>query len=475
MTNKESQLWGGRFKNSPSPALKAISSSIEFDWRLARFDLLQTWVHAQTLVDANILTLDDSEKLLVCLTKLSQEVAAEEVSFLNTDEDVHTAVERLVFERLPDIASKLRTGRSRNDQVATDFRLFIRHEIRELVNLLVDLSYVISSTARLVADLPSPGYTHLQRAQPVTLGHEIAKHLHPLLRDIERLQQLDPRIAVSPLGSGALSGSSYVVDTEKVAKRLGFDCAASNSIDAVSDRDFAVEFLFIASLIGTHLSRIAEEVILWTSKEFGFANLDDAWSTGSSLMPQKKNPDIAELTRGKSGRLVGNLVSLLITLKALPFAYNRDLQEDKEPVFDSFDQLKLILPALSGLLETLSFDWERISALSGADYSLATEVADYLVRQGVPFKDAHEITGELVMFAEEQKVSFSDLTDVQLSKISPHLDPGVRVCFSADVALKSRLSISGPAFDKVIAQIDNVEKQLVIVKLWSSQNPVVLL
>jgi argininosuccinate lyase len=301
-----------------------------------------------------------------------------------------------------------------------------------------------------------PGMTHLQHAQPVLLAHHLLAHVQALARDVERLQDWDKRAAVSPLGSGALAGSSLPLDPEAVARELGFDRPAANSIDAVSDRDFAAEFLFATALLGVHLSRIGEEIILWTTPEFGWARLDDAWSTGSSIMPQKKNPDIAELARGKSGRFIGNLTGLLTTLKGLPLAYDRDLQEDKEPVFDTVDQLLTLLPAVSGLVATLTFDSARLAAAAPAGFALATDVAEWLVRQGVAFREAHEISGAFVSYCEQRRVDLPALSDEQLAEIDPRLTPAVRNVLSVEGALQARSAVGGTSPERVAEQLANL-------------------
>ena len=328
-------LWGGRFSSGPSPELEALSRSVQFDWRLAPYDLLQTKAHASILAAAGLLDADEYAEVAGAIDQLGADVLSGVAQADAADEDVHSALERILVERLGSLGGKLRAGRSRNDQIATDLRLYLRVQARNIAQVVTGLQTALVQQAATYADAPAPGYTHLQRAQPVSFGHELAKHVHALSRDLDRLKDWDVRTSVSPLGSGALSGSALPLDPESVAEQLGFAAAASNSIDAVSDRDFVAEFLFVTAMIGVHLSRLGEEVCLWASKEFAWAKLHDSWSTGSSIMPQKKNPDIAELARGKSGRLIGDLTAVLTMLKGLPFAYNRDLQEDKEPAFDA--------------------------------------------------------------------------------------------------------------------------------------------
>ena len=456
----ETRLWGGRFASGPSPAMAALSLSVHFDWRLARYDLLQTAAHANVLLRAGLLSSEEHAQVMAAIDELAAEIAAGAVGPDARDEDVHTAVERSLLEKLGPLGGKLRAGRSRNDQVATDFRLYLRDAGDGLDAAIADLQMALLDQAEAHVDVASPGFTHLQHAQPVSLGHEIAKHVHALQRDRERLADWRRRANVSALGSGALAGSSLPLDPVAVAAELGFDRAAANSIDAVGDRDFVAEFLFVGAMLGVHLSRLAEEVILMTSPEFGWAQLDDAWSTGSSIMPQKKNPDIAELARGKSGRLIGNLTGLLATLKGLPFAYNRDLQEDKEPAFDTVEQLLLVLPAMTGMIATLRFDTERISALAPQGFALATEIADWLVMRGMPFREAHEVAGACVAAAEARGVELWDLSDEELTAASPALTGEVRAVLSADAALAARNQPGGTAPDRVREQLQQLRSSI---------------
>jgi argininosuccinate lyase len=447
------RLWGGRFAGGPSDALTKLSLSVHFDWRLAQYDLRASKAHARVLHSAGLLTDDGATRMLLALDELSETVRTGEFRPTVADEDVHTTLERGLLERLGALGGKLRAGRSRNDQVATDLRLYLRDHVRKLVLAVADLETALMGQAQAHEGVPMPGMTHLQHAQPVLLGHHLLAHVHALARDVDRLRDWDKRAAVSPLGSGALAGSSLPLDPQAVAMELGFDRPAANSIDAVSDRDFAAEFLFATALLGVHLSRIGEEVILWATPEFGWVRLDDAWSTGSSIMPQKKNPDIAELARGKSGRFIGNLTGLLTTLKGLPLAYDRDLQEDKEPVFDTVDQLLTLLPAVTGLIATLHFDTERLTAAAPAGFALATDVAEWLVRKGVAFRDAHEISGAFVSFCEERGVDLPDLSDAELAQVDAQLTPDVRAVLSVPGALSARSAVGGTSPDRVAEQL----------------------
>ena len=430
-----------------------LSRSTHFDWKLAPYDLMQTKAHAQVLERAGLLSEDEGRSVVLALDTLASQVASGEFTPNEDDEDVHSAVERGLISLLGELGGKLRAGRSRNDQVATDFKLYLRDHAQQIAEEIIGLQEAFLDQANENILTYSPGFTHLQHAQPVSFAHELAKHVHALGRDLERLADWDSRAARSPLGAGALAGSSLGLDPELVASALGFDSALGNSIDAVSDRDWVAEFLFVGAMLGVHLSRIGEEVILMASREFAWVQLDDAWSTGSSIMPQKKNPDIAELARGKSGRLIGNLTGLLATLKGLPFGYNRDLQEDKEPVFDTVEQLLVLLPAMTGMIKTLKFNTELMTNSAPAGFALATDIAEWLVREGVPFRNAHEIAGACVQVAEERGCELWDLTDEELSRISSHLNSEVRNVLNIEGALNSRDAFGGTAPVRVREQL----------------------
>ncbi len=455
------KLWGGRFSSGPAPEMIALSRSVHFDWRLAKYDLLQSKAHAKVLHAAELLTDAELASMLSGLEWLEAAVASREFQAIEADEDVHTALERGLVEKLGvELGGKLRAGRSRNDQVATDFRLYLRDAATGLRGQLIDLANAFVAQAETHVDTAAPGFTHLQHAQPVSFGHELAKHAHALLRDVSRLDDWLKRHNYSPMGAGALAGSSIPLDPKKVADELGFLGALPNSIDAVSARDFVSEFLFVTAAIGVNLSRIGEEVILWSSREFGWAKLDDAFSTGSSIMPQKKNPDVAELARGKAGRLIGNLAGFLATAKSLPFAYNRDLQEDKEPVFDAVDNLQILLPAMTGMINTLSFDVELMRASAPTGYALATDIAEWLVKARIPFREAHEIAGACVAFAEKHQKELWDLSDAELAGISAHLLPEVRSVLSTDGSLNSRSAFGGTAPERVREQLASLRQEI---------------
>ncbi|MEH3143241.1 MAG: argininosuccinate lyase [Mycobacterium kyogaense] len=457
MSTNEGSLWGGRFADGPSDALAALSKSTHFDWVLAPYDVVASKAHARVLHRAGLLTDDQRDGLLAGLDSLGADVADGSFGPIATDEDVHGALERGLIDRVgADLGGRLRAGRSRNDQVATLFRLWLRDAIRRIADGVFDVVAALSTQAAAHPTAIMPGKTHLQSAQPILLAHHLLAHAHPLLRDIDRLVDADKRAAVSPYGSGALAGSSLGLDPDAIAEELGFTAAADNSVDATAARDFAAEAAFVFGLIAVDLSRLAEDIILWSTTEFGYVRLHDAWSTGSSIMPQKKNPDIAELARGKAGRLIGNVTGLLATLKAQPLAYNRDLQEDKEPVFDSAAQLELLLPAMAGLVSTLEFDEGRMVALAPLGYTLATDVAEWLVRRGVPFRVAHEAAGAAVRAAEARGVGLEDLEDAELASIHPDLGPEVRDVLTVEGSVNSRDARGGTAPVQVARQLSAV-------------------
>ncbi len=449
----EGALWGARFASGPSPELAALSRSTHFDWVLAPYDIAGSQAHAEALAAAGYLTSDQLAAMHAALDALAADVASGAFVAADTDEDVHGALERGLIERAgADLGGRLRAGRSRNDQIATLVRLYLLDRSATIARDILRLIDAIVAQAESHPDAIMPGRTHLQHAQPVLLAHHLQAHAWPLVRDLERLRDWRGRARVSPYGGGALAGSSLGLDPALVAERLGLGRPAENSIDATSSRDVVAEFAFVAAQIGIDLSRLAEEIILWNTRELGFVALDDGYSTGSSIMPQKKNPDIAELARGKAGRLVGNLAGLLTTLKGLPLAYNRDLQEDKEPVFDSVSTLETVLPAFAGMVATLRFDTDRMRELAPQGFSLATDVADWLVRQGVPFRDAHEIAGALVRACEERGIGLEDASDELLAEVSPHLVPAVRDVLTIEGSVGSRAGAGGTAPERVAEQ-----------------------
>ena len=466
----EGALWGGRFSGGPSEAMFALSVSTHFDWVLAPYDVLASKAHAKVLHKAGLLSDGDLNTMLSGLTELGEKVASGEFRPAPTDEDVHGAMERGLIEIVgPEVGGRLRAGRSRNDQVATLFRMWVRDAIRDTAAQVSDLVDALADQAAAHPDAIMPGKTHSQAAQPILLAHELLGHAQPLLRDIERLQDLDKRLAVSPYGSGALAGSSLQLDPEAIAEELGFDAAAENSLDGTAARDFASETAFVLAQIAVDMSRLSEEIIYWCTPEYGYVTLDDAWSTGSSIMPQKKNPDVPELTRGKTGRLIGNLTGLLSTLKAQPLAYNRDLQEDKEPIVDSVAQLNLLLPAMTGLVSTLTFHEDRMRELAPSGFTLATDLAEWMVRQGVPFREAHEASGACVRIAEERGVDLVELTDEELAGVDKRLKPSVREVLTIDGAVASRATKGGTAGVRVAEQRETVRQRAAAARSWAQK------
>ncbi len=462
------KLWGGRFAGGPSPELEALSRSTHFDWRLASYDLDGSRAHARVLHAAGLLDASELDAMIAGIDDLDRRVGSGEFVAAPSDEDVHGALERGLVETLgADLGGKLRAGRSRNDQIATLFRVYLRDHARIVAGLVLDLVDALAGQAERHLGAAMPGRTHLQSAQPVLLSHHLLAHAWPLVRDVQRIRDWDARVAVdSPYGSGALAGSSLGLDPEAVARDLGFRGSSANSIDGTASRDFVAELAFVLAMIGVDVSRQAEEVILWATKEFGFARLDDAFSTGSSIMPQKKNPDIAELARGKSGRMIGNLAGLLATLKALPLAYNRDLQEDKEPVFDSVDTLEVLLPAFTGQTATLRFDTARMAELAPQGFSLATDVAEWLVREGVPFRVAHELAGACVRVCEERGIELDGLSDADFLAIDPRLTPAVREVLTVEGSVASRDGRGGTAPVRVAEQLDELRATVGHLRAW---------
>jgi argininosuccinate lyase len=464
-----SALWGGRFSAKPADALAALSLSTHFDWRLARYDIRGSRAHARVLHGAALLDDDELTAMLEALDRLDADVDSGAFVPVPEDEDVHTALERGLIERAgPELGGRLRAGRSRNDQIATLLRMWLRDAARRIAGGALDVIDALLDQAQAHPDAPMPGRTHMQHAQPVLLAHHLGAHVQAVLRDVERLRDWDARAALSPYGSGALAGSSLGLDPAAVAAELGFDAPVENSIDGTASRDVAAEAAFVLAMLAVNLSRIAEEIIVWATAEFGYVALDDSYSTGSSIMPQKKNPDVAELARGKAGRLIGNLTGLLATLKAQPLAYNRDLQEDKEPLFDSVDQLELLLPAMAGLVGTLDFQTERLAELAPAGFTLATDLAEWLVRQGVPFRTAHHAAGACVRLAESRGVELAELSEMELAAVHPELTIDVRRVLNVAGSINSRDSYGGTAPDRVAEQLQRARRAADGHRSWAS-------
>ncbi len=455
------KLWGGRFSEQVDDAVHQFNASIPFDIRLYREDIDGSIAWAGALAEAGILSPAERQELHNGLERVRAEFEDGTFELQPRDEDIHTAVERRLTELVGDVGGKLHTGRSRNDQVATDFRLWSMRAVDHLLENVRGLQSVLLESAAENTETLMAGYTHLQHAQPVTWAHWIMSHFWPLQRDCERFAQARARASSLPLGSAALAGTAYDIDRSALAQRLGFSRVSQNSMDAVSDRDFAADFLYAAALLGVHLSRLAEQLILFSSREFSFVTLSDAYSTGSSLMPQKKNPDTLELARGKSGRLVGNLVSLLTVLKGLPSTYDKDLQEDKEPVFDSFDTLRATVPVLSGTVRTLQLNTQSMRAQLEAGL-LATDLADYLVQKGMPFRQAHEVVGRLVQLAEEQEKELDELGVSALREVSKKFEEDVAACFDFERSLNVRKAIGGTARAALASQLEEARRVLTL-------------
>ena len=452
-------LWGGRFSGKMDPAAWNLNASISFDYRLAQQDIKGSLAWAQALAKANLLTADECQKICNGLHRVADEFHQEIFTCLPSDEDIHTAVERRLAEFIGPLAGKLHTGRSRNDQVATDFRLWFIDHVPELLLVIADFQGILIQRAENDLGILLPGYTHLQHAQPILLSHWWLAHFWPLHKDRQRLNEMLARVRILPLGSGALAGTPYPIDRTWLAKELGFDIPAHNSLEAISDRDFVAEFLFCAALLGTHLSRLSEMIILYTSSEFKYFELSDAFATGSSLMPQKKNPDIFELARGKSGSLLGNLVGFLSTLKGLPSAYDKDLQEDKAPVFSAFDNLLAILPVITKAVETITVNPTRMRSAIDTGM-LATDLADFLVFKGIPFREAHSLVGQAVVRAAQLQVPLESMPLSEYQKINSLFSQEIYQVFDPDQSIEKRAVKGGTATQAVLAQLEEAKTSL---------------
>jgi argininosuccinate lyase len=443
------KLWGGRFTGPPHPAAERFTASLSFDRRLWPYDLEGSRAWARALEQAHLLTAEELAQILRGLDEVGQELAAGTSPVRAGLEDIHTNIEQRLADRIGAVGGKLHTGRSRNDQIALDERLYLRDVIGRIDRGLREVQSSLIRRAEEHLGVSMPGYTHLQRAQPVLLSHHLLAYVFMLQRDRERFRDCLGRVNILPLGSGALAGTAFPIDREALARDLGFQRASSNSLDAVSDRDFLLEFLAAGAILGMHWSRLATDLTLWATAEFGFVEFPDAFATGSSLMPQKKNPDVAELIRGKSGRLYGNLLAVLTTMKGLPLAYNSDMQEDKEPLFDSVDALEAVLAVLPPMVASLTFNTERMREAAGADYSTATDLADYLVRKGLPFRQAHEVVGRVVRHAMETKRPLDGLPLEEFKGFSPLFAADVFGALSVEAALQARSVVGGTSPDAV--------------------------
>ena len=453
------KLWGGRFSKATDTMVDDFNSSIRFDARMYEQDIDGSIAHAEMLGKQGIIPSEDSALIVKTLGEIKNDIKNGKVEFEIDAEDIHMNIETILISRIGDVGKRLHTGRSRNDQVALDVRMYLRTEIDEISNLLCELKSTILDIAESNLDTIMPGYTHLQKAQPITLAHHVMAYYEMLRRDTERLKDCRKRLNVMPLGSGALAGTTYPLDREFVAEKLGFDSITKNSLDGVSDRDFVCELAFDLSMIMTHLSRFSEEIILWSSHEFSFIELDDAYSTGSSIMPQKKNPDVAELVRGKSGRVFGSLMGLLTMMKGLPLAYNKDMQEDKEQIFDAIDTVKMCVPVFSKMLATMRVKKDRMLNGAKGGFTNATDVADYLVKHGLPFRDAHSVVGKMVAYCIEHNTVIDALSMEEFKNFSELIEEDIYTEISLETCVNQRKLVGGPALETMKAVIDSYKNK----------------
>ncbi len=454
------KLWAGRFTEKTAKVVESFSESISFDKRLWRYDIEGSIAHAIMLGRQGIITKDDTEAIIKGLREIASEIESGKFRFREDLEDIHMNIENALIEKIGNTGKKLHTARSRNDQIALDIRLYLRAEITEIISLIRSLQRTLLDVAEACINIIMPGYTHMQRAQPVLLSHHILAYIHMLERDMARLRDCLKRLNMLPLGSCALAGTSLNIDRRYVAQLLGFDGVAENSIDAVSDRDPLLEFLADASILMMHLSRFAEELVLWSTEEFGFVTISDAFTTGSSIMPQKKNPDVAELVRGKTGRVYGDLISLLTTMKGLPLSYNRDMQEDKEPLFDAIDTVKAVLSVLIEMVPAIRFNTERLYYAASGGYSTATDVAEYLVRKGVPFREAHEITGRIVLHCLQNKKGLNELNIKEFKRFSEFIDMDIYFVITPEGSIRNKRSCGSTSKKEVLRQIKRFKARL---------------
>ncbi|CRM16161.1 Argininosuccinate lyase [Pseudomonas sp. 37 R 15] len=466
MSQPTDRLWGARFKTGPSAALAALSRCPERYFRLTPYDLAGSRAHARELQRAGLLDESETLRTLEALDRIGDDFAAGRLHPTLDDEDVHTFIERVLTERLGALGGKLRAGRSRNDQTANDLRLFLRDHARTIATEVLGLQQALVEQAEQHVESICPGFTHLQQAQPIVFAHHLLAHAQSMLRDVQRLVDWDARTALSPLGAAAMAGSAIARQPQYSAKEMGYTGPCENSIDAVASRDHVAEFLFVAGMLGVNISRLSEEFCLWSSRQFRWVVLDDAYATGSSIMPQKKNPDIAELARGKAGRLIGNLTGLMSTLKSLPLSYNRDLSEDKHSVLDSVDTLLLVLPAMAGMVATMKVQVEELRRQAPMGFTLATEVADWLATRGVPFKEAHEITGALVQACEKHEIELWEASPAMLAQVDARLTPEVRDCLTLEAAIAARSGWGGTAPERVKEQMARLKVALAEQRKW---------
>jgi len=454
------KLWGGRFQKNTDKKVDDFNSSIRFDKRMYRQDIKGSIAHAKMLGNQGIIPKEDSVKIIDGLKDILKEIEAGNVSFDIDAEDIHMNVEKLLTEKIGDAGKRLHTGRSRNDQVALDVRMYLKEETEEISAMVKHLMNVLVELASEHIDTIMPGYTHLQKAQPITLAHHLLAYFEMFKRDYTRLADCYDRMNVMPLGSGALAGTTYPLDREFVAKELGFKEVTMNSLDGVSDRDFAIELSGVLSIIMMHLSRFCEELILWSSHEFSFVEMDDAFSTGSSIMPQKKNPDVAELIRGKTGRVYGHLMGLLTTMKGIPLAYNKDMQEDKEPIFDAVDTVKLCIPVFCDMIATMKVRCNKMREGAKGGFTNATDLADYLVKKGMPFREAHSVVGRMVFYCIEKNINLDDLSLTQMKNFSDCIEDDIYDAISMETCVNERKVIGGPAKEMVEKAIEKAKQFL---------------
>ena len=446
------KLWGGRFSKETDSKVDDFNSSISFDSRMYKQDIAGSIAHAEMLGSRHIIPKENSELIITTLKEILSDIENGKVEFSVDAEDIHMNVEKLLIERIGDVGKQLHTGRSRNDQVALDLRLYLREQCDDIYNMLADLTETLSSMARKYISVIMPGYTHLQKAQPILFSHHLLAYNEMYKRDISRLRECAERMNISPLGSGALAGTTYDLDRESVAEKLGMYGVTQNSLDGVSDRDFAIELCFVLSMIMMHTSRFAEEIILWSSNEFGFVELDDAYSTGSSIMPQKKNPDVAELARGKTGRVYGDLIALLTVMKGLPLAYNKDMQEDKEQVFDAVDTVKMTIPVFKSMISTMRVNEGKMRTAAAQGFTNATDAADYLVKKGMPFRDAHKVIGEIVAYCISRNKAIEEMTISEFKEFSELFENDVYDAISLETCVNLRNVTGGTSTFQVKQQ-----------------------
>lgn len=465
--NQPLRLWGGRFGAEPDPSLTRLSRSEPSYFRLAPYDLAGSRAHIRELGRAGLLDDGEIATILKAIDEVAQQHAAGLIEPWPEDEDVHTFLERVLTQKLGPLGGKIRAGRSRNDQAANDLKLFLRHRARTLMTELMALQDALVAQAQAHKATPVPGVTHLQAAQPITFGHHLLAHAQAFSRDAGRLMDWDARSAVSPLGAAALAGSAIALNPELSAEELGYDASFENSVDAVGARDHVAEFLFVTAMLAVHLSRLAEEIVIWCTQPYRWISLHDSFATGSSIMPQKKNPDIAELTRGRSARLIGGVTTMLAALKSLPLSYNRDLAEDKRAAFEAVDGLALVLPAMAGMVATMTVETETMRKAASQGFTLATEVADFLARKGVPFSTAHDITGALVRLCEERDCELHEIGDADLAAVDPRLTPDIRAHLTLEAALDARMARGGTSPARVAEQIERLSRDLARHRAWA--------